>query len=136
MDQPENRPDGNASSFDAARDAAGDLRYEAEQTLRDLKEPGGLKSFFKFEKMYFPTLASILFILSCIGAVLFFLFGILGAFVGMAQSGFFAGLLGIFGVVVGSVVMIVMTRVWIEIALVAFKINDTLHEIRDLLKQK
>ena len=131
MDQPENN-----SNFDAARNAAGQLRDEAEKTLRDLKSPGGLKSFFKFEKMYFPALASVIFVIACLATVVFLLLGVLGALVGMASDGFFSGLVAIVGIVLGAVIMIVMTRVWIEIALVAFKINDSLREIRDLLKQK
>ena len=135
MDQPENTQE-NSSTLNTARDAAEHLRDEAEKTLRDLKGPGGLKSFFKFEKMYFPKLAGILFIIACLATVFFLLLGVLGALAGMAADGFFSGLVALLGVVVGAVVMIVMTRVWIEIALVAFKINDSLREIKELLKQK
>ncbi len=133
MDQPENNSNSN---FDAARDAMGQIRNEAEKTLRELKDTGGVKAFFTFKKMYFPAFASVIFIIACVSAAVLLLFGMLASFASMARSGIFEGFAAFCGIAFGAVVMIVMTRFWIEIALVAFRINDSLREIRDLLKQK
>ena len=134
MDQPENKPE--HSGADAAREAAGKLREEAAKTLNDLRSPGGVMGFFKFDRLYFPDFARILFTIICLFLVVVFLFGVVASFISMASVGFFSGLINLVVIFVSTIVMVVMARVWIEVVLVAFKINESVQDIKEILKQK
>ena len=134
MDQPENKPENTGA--DAARDAAGKLREEAAKTLSSLRNTGGVMGFFKFDRLYFPDFARILFTIICLFLALLFLLGVVGSLASMASVGFFFGLKNLAFVVIGVITAVVMTRIWIELVLVAFKINEAVQEIKEIAKQK
>lgn len=119
-----------------ARDAAKRMKEDAARTLQELKSDGGVFALFNFNKMYFPFFARTLFIVVCVLMALIGVLGIVAAFIAMAKVGFFEGLKALFGVGVMVIVTIIMARIWVELTLVAFKINEGIQDIRAMLKSK
>ena len=94
-----------------------------------------IKSFFCFDKLYFPAFARILFIVMCflIGAVC--VVTVIAGIVSLFTIGFFAGIAGIFGAIIFSTLMIVAMRFWFEVVLVAFNINEAVQDIRESVRK-
>ncbi len=90
-----------------------------------------MKEFFEFKKLITPTVIKVVFV---VGVVLSFLMGALDVKAGMNAIDFggsaliFSGILKIF---FGPVIV----RVWCEIIVVLFKINDNLSDIKKGLKK-
>lgn len=120
----------------ATHDAMQKMKLEAEKALQEIKGKGGVKALFSFDTMYFPTFARVFFIVFCVIAALFGAIGILLAFISMTSVGLLAGLGNLLGIVIGTVLTIVMVRFWIELVLVAFKMNEALQDIREQLHAK
>jgi hypothetical protein len=98
-----------------------DLKDELKTGLQnDLKAVSSPKDWLSFDKMLAPIIIKILF---WIGAVAAVIFGI-GA---MFTIGFFYGLLIL---ILGPIIV----RVWSEILIVVFHINDSLTEIKNNTK--
>ena len=116
------------ASAEAAKDAAKHLMGEAEEAIREIKGRG-IMGFFSFDTLYFPIIARYLFIVICVFSVIGVLFGMLGGFVSMATS-FVAGLTMVIGSIIAGLMTIVGTRIWFELILLGFKINDGIQEIR------
>ena len=93
------------------------------------------KSFFSFDKLYFPAFARILFIVMCILIVAVCVVAVIAGIVSLFTIGFFAGIAGIFGAIISSVLMIVAMRFWFEVVLVAFNINEAVQDIRENVRK-
>ncbi len=103
---------------------------EAHEDFADETRQGGWKRFFSFETMYFPLFAQYVFLVFVVLALLVGLAGILAAFSLMARIGFSDGMFELFRIVVGVAVVILGGRLWLELAMVIFKINEALQDIR------
>lgn len=75
------------------------------------------KSVFFFDKMLTPTIITFVYWLLLIGCVI-------GGLVTMFRTSFFAGL---FGMAVG----LLFSRIWCELLIVLFKMNDALQAIKN-----
>jgi len=100
-----------------------------------------LKSFISFERMITPIIIKILFWIGLVGSVI----GGIVAFIvllgaGISDGGFGAILGGfLLGVVAGLFVIVIgalMTRIYTELLILAFRINETLTDIKELLKNQ
>ena len=140
MDTPEDaNPKHDANSTGSAQtpqDAAQRLKEDAARTLQELKSGGGIMALFDFNKMYFPFFARTLFMIACGLLAVTGAFGIVMAFVAMAKVGFFEGLKALFAVGIMVILAVVMGRIWLELTMVVFKMNEGIQDIRAMLKSK
>jgi len=95
------------------------------------------RSFLSFERMITPVIITILFwiglIIVAISALVVFFGGIIG---GLNGDGFGSVLGGLFG---GPLVFILgglMVRIYSELLILAFRINETLTDIKNELKKE
>jgi len=79
-----------------------------------------MNDILSFKKMITPTIIQGLFILGCLGAVIYGF--------GMMKFNF---LLGLFSIVGG----VIFVRVYCELMILLFRINDSLNEIRENTKR-
>ena len=95
------------------------------------------KSFFSFERMVTPVIIRFLFwigfIASLIGGAVIFFGGIIGGIsnseIGTILGGFFGGpLAAIFGILI--------VRIYCELLILFFRINETLTDIKRILVEK
>ena len=90
-----------------------------------------MEDFLNFKKMITPLIIKILF---WVGVVLCVLSGI-ATIIGGANASYGGGkmvLMGLLTIVLGPVIV----RIYCELLIVIFSVNDTLTEIRDVLKEK
>jgi hypothetical protein len=87
----------------------------------------GLVEFLTFRRMITPVIIQVLFWVSL---VLVIVFGFVMIFVGFAQGEAVSGLLsGLGSIILGPIIV----RVYAEILILFFSINDTLNDIKELL---
>lgn len=100
--------------------------------LGDLNEVKGMgaASFLRFDKMFFPIIARYLFIALCILLLLGGVAGLIGAIVSIFTTGILAGLFLMVAVVFYVAISLVFLRIWFELILVGFSINEAVQEIR------
>ena len=92
-------------------------------------------SFFNFDRLIFPSIAKWLFILlSVLIAVVGICFFVAG-FIGLFTTGFAAGLGIMVFAVIYTILSILLTRIWFELVLVMFKINEAVQDIRTNCKK-
>lgn len=115
------------SDTDVPRSA--NAETEAEKFAREVRQ-GGLRSLFTFDIMYFPVFAHYVFLAFVVLVLLVGLAGIVAAFTTMAKVGFSDGMYSLLQSVAMVVVLIVGGRLWIELAMVVFKINEAVQDIR------
>ncbi|MDA0668289.1 MAG: DUF4282 domain-containing protein [Planctomycetota bacterium] len=88
-------------------------------------------NFLNFEKMITPTVIQILLCIGVVGSIILGLINIVGG----ANAQYGGG-----GMVFGGLMWIllgpIVTRVYCELLIVIFSVNDTLTEIKNLLKDK
>jgi len=98
-----------------------------------------LKKFLSFERMITPVIIKVIFYIglvgSAIGGIVFFFSMLIGGF----QGGGFGAILGRFLLgLVGGVAIIflgaLVTRIYAELLILVFRINETLTDIKDVLK--
>lgn len=87
-----------------------------------------LKSFFSFDKFITPTIITILFWVTVVINGLVAL-SILATMIG--QAGFFGFIMGVIVGAIYFVLTVAFSKVFYEIIMVIFKINDNLQAIRD-----
>ena len=100
-----------------------------------------LKSFLSFERMITPVIIKVLFyiglISSVIGGIIIFFSAV---FAGFANGGFGSILLGLFGgLILGALTIILgalTARIYAELLILFFRINETLTDIKTLLQEK
>jgi hypothetical protein len=113
-----------------AKDAALKVKAEAEKAFVEIKGRG-VGGFFSFDHMYFPIVARYLFIVLCVLSVLGIVAGVLGGLVSIFTVGFFAGLSMMFGAVVFGIFGIIFMRLWFEMIMLGFSINENVRALRD-----
>jgi len=98
-----------------------------------------LKKFLSFEQMITPVIIKVVFYIglvgSAIGGIVFFFSMLIGGF----QDGGFGSILGRFliGLVGGGLMVFLgalVTRIYSELLILVFRINETLTDIKDVLK--
>ena len=100
-----------------------------------------LKSFLSFERMITPIIIKILFYLglisSLVGGVVFFF---TTAFVGLGWKNFGQILWGFVLGILGGLLIVLLgalaTRIYCELMILIFRINETLTDIKTLLQEK
>ncbi|MDR1613368.1 MAG: DUF4282 domain-containing protein [Planctomycetota bacterium] len=92
-------------------------------------------SFFKFDKLYFPMIARFLFMALAAVILLSGAVGVMVSLVSMFTAGFLSGLFGIAASAAYAVVAVFFVRIWFELILVVFNINDALQEIKVNLRK-
>ena len=100
-----------------------------------------LKGFFSFERMITPVIIKVLFWIGLIGSgiagIASFFTILLG---GIARGGFgqiLGGfLLGLIAAIVTFALGALITRIYAELLILFFRINETLTDIKNLLKEK
>ena len=100
-----------------------------------------LKSFLSFERMISPIIIKILFYIgligSLVGGVVFFF---TTAFVGLGWKNFgqilWGFILGILGGLLIALLGALATRIYAELMILVFRINETLTDIKTLLQEK
>ena len=125
-----NDSEDRGSVGEVAGDAAGKLRQDAEQAMGEIRSRG-VMGFFSFDGFYFPVIARCLFIILFILAVIGIVLGVIGGLVSMVSLNFIGGFIAMIGSVVGGILGIIGLRIWFEMLMVAFKINENLEKVRD-----
>ena len=100
-----------------------------------------LKSFLSFERMITPVIIKILFYIgligSLVGGIAVFFSGVIGGF---TEGSFIAILLGfvlgLLGGVLTLLIGVLVTRIYAELLILIFRINETLTDIKTLLQEK
>jgi len=88
-----------------------------------------MEDFFKFKRMLTPVFIQILF---WIGIILSLIGGLVSLAAGSARGDggmIFSGLLSL---ILGPIIV----RIWCEVLIVVFTINDTLTDIKNILQQR
>src|SRR5699024_352250 len=87
------------------------------------------KKYAEFDVMITPTIIKVIFWIGVAASVIFGLITSLGGLVVMVSESFFVGFLsfigGLFIIVIGSL----MTRIYCELMIVVFKMQQSLHSI-------
>jgi hypothetical protein len=89
------------------------------------------QDFLRFKKMVTPIIIQILFWIGVVTSVIVGIVLIVGGVSGRAYGGGTQVFLGILWLLLGPVI----ARIWCEVLIVLFSINDTLTEIKNLLKK-
>jgi hypothetical protein len=99
------------------------------------------KNFLSFERMITPIIIKILFYIGLIGSLLGgLIFFFTTAFAGISYKGFgqiLGGfILGLLGGLLIIFIGVLMTRIYAELLILVFRINETLTDIKSLLQEK
>ena len=89
-----------------------------------------MEEFLNFKKMITPLVIKILFWIGIVLVVIAGLGSIIGGLAG--GGGFPAVLVGLITILIGPL----FVRIYCELLIVIFNVNDTLTEIKDILKDK
>lgn len=81
-----------------------------------------MKDFFFFNKMFTPNFITFIYWLLILGSIIGGLITMFSGYQGLTGSTFFFGLLTMIGGVIFS-------RIWCELLIVLFKMNDALQEL-------
>ncbi len=100
-----------------------------------------LKNFLSFERMITPIIIKIFFWIGLIGSIIGGIVAFFGLLIAGISDGSFGAILGGFllGLVAGLLVIVVgalATRIYAELLILAFRINETLTDIKELLKNR
>ncbi|HOM67057.1 MAG TPA: DUF4282 domain-containing protein [Brevefilum fermentans] len=99
------------------------------------------KNFLSFERMITPVIIKVLFyiglVVSVIGGIVVFIGSVIAGF---ADGGVGSILLGLIGGLIGGVLTVFLgvlaTRIYAELLILFFRINETLTDIKGLLQEK
>ncbi len=83
-----------------------------------------MNNILSFDKMLTPKIITFVYWLMLLGAVIFGLSSMFGGYVGFTIGKFFMGILYIIGMAVGA-------RIWCELLIVLFKMNEALQEMKN-----
>lgn len=100
-----------------------------------------MKKFFSFERMITPIIIKIFFwiglILSILTGIGVFIMGIIMGFNDGSSGAILLGLLGgILGGALSFLLLGLVTRIYAELLILAFRINGTLTDIKQILEEK
>lgn len=90
----------------------------------------GRHSFLRFDRLYFPVIARPLFMILCAAVAVFGVIFVIIGIAGVFTIGMWHGLGVIAGAIVCTALAAFLLRMWFELVLVAFNMNDALQEIR------
>lgn len=95
------------------------------------------KSFISFERMITPVIIKVLFwigmILSIIGGLIVFFSGVIA---GISDGDFLLILGGLVGGPLSAILGVLMVRIYCELLILFFRINETLTDIKKLLSNR
>ena len=99
------------------------------------------KNFLSFERMITPVIIKVLFyiglVVSVIGGIVVFIGSVIAGFM---DGGVGAILLGLIGGLIGGILTVFLgvlaTRIYAELLILFFRINETLTDIKGLLQEK
>jgi hypothetical protein len=99
------------------------------------------KNFLSFERMITPVIIKVLFyiglVVSVIGGIVVFIGSVIAGF---ADGGVGSILLGLIGGLIGGILTVFLgalaTRIYAELLILFFRINETLTDIKGLLQEK
>ncbi len=129
-------PDHSHDNDSGLGQAASQIRSETTKAVEDIKK-GGLPALFRFDKMYFPGLATFLFAAYVIIVAFLGIIGFIAALSSWPEEmGFWGWLYGVGLAIITPIFLIVLGRIWVEIVMVAFKINEGVQDIRASLKDR
>ncbi|MGI6740482.1 MAG: DUF4282 domain-containing protein [Brevefilum sp.] len=99
------------------------------------------RSFLSFERMITPIIIKVLFWIGLIGSILSGVVIFFGALIaGINEGGFGPILVGfLLGLLGGTLVIVfgaLITRIYSELLILAFQINETLADIKQILKER
>lgn len=99
------------------------------------------KSFLSFERMITPIIIKVLFYIGLIGSLIGGIMVFFGAIVAGISNGGAGAIIGGFvgGLIAGLLVMflgVLTTRIYAELLILVFRINETLTDIKTLLQEK
>ena len=99
-----------------------------------------MKRFFNFERMITPVIIKILFwiglIASAVGGIAVFIGGLTSGFSGRRfPAAIFSILLGLLGGILAFALGALITRIYSELLIIIFRINETLTDIKILLEK-
>lgn len=100
-----------------------------------------VKSFLSFERMITPIIIKILFYIGLIGSLIGGIVVFFGAIIGGITDGSAGAIIGglLLGLIGGVLVIflgILTTRIYAELLILIFRINETLTDIKTLLQEK
>jgi hypothetical protein len=103
-----------------------------------MEDKGFFGALFDLSFSEFVTIKfiRILYIILLLIIAIGFVFGLIGGFVSMFTDSFWSGLLTILLVPIGTVVWIVLARMWLEVLVVVFRIAENTTELVELKKQE
>ena len=102
----------------------------------------GDKGFFaalfdlSFSEFITTKLVKLLYILLIILVAIGLIVGIIGGLITMFTDSFFAGLVTIVGTLLGAVIWLIMSRVWMELIIVVFKIAENTSDLVNLKRMQ
>jgi len=99
---------------------------------RSRRGGSGLGDFLTFRRMIIPVIIQVVFLVLSAVVVVAGLFG--GYVLATGKNGSLVG--GVFVILVGIPVYLLVVRMWCELIIVIFRINDTLTDIRNLLRSR
>ena len=132
MDEAENKTESGETGA-AVKQAANQLKDEAQKAAAEIKGRG-IMGFFSFEHLYFPVVARYVFIILCVLSVIGMVFGVIGGLIAIISTGVGAGIGMMLAAVIGGVFGLIFLRLWFEMVVVGFSINDNLKAIRNNMK--
>ena len=118
----------NSSASDVAKEAANQMKEEAEKALGEIRGRG-IMGFLSFDHLYFPIIARYIFIIVCIVSVIGIVFGFLGGLIALFTGKISAGIGAMIGAVVFGFLGLIGTRIWFELIILGFKVNENLEKI-------
>ncbi|HOE70309.1 MAG TPA: DUF4282 domain-containing protein [Brevefilum sp.] len=99
------------------------------------------KNFLSFERMITPVIIKVLFYIGFVASIIGGIVVFIGAVIaGFADGGVGAILLGFIGGLIGGILTAILgalaTRIYAELLILFFRINETLTDIKGLLQDK
>lgn len=100
-----------------------------------------LKNFLSFDRMITPVIIKVLFWIGMIGSIIGGIVLFFTVLIGGISDGSFGGIVGSFllGLIGGLLVMflgILVSRIYAEILILVFQINESLTDIKHLLEKR
>ncbi len=98
-----------------------------------------MKDYLTFRKMILPILIQILFWLGVVGCVVFGVITMIGGLIAMTEGSGGALMAGLVTVLSGLGTILLgpfIVRIYAELLIIFFRINDTLTDIKNLLREQ
>jgi hypothetical protein len=110
-------------------ESAGMNEFEDELTVP--RPPSGFVDYLLFRRMVTPVIIVIFFYLGVLMLMLGALFGLVSGIVGISQRSYQLGALSILGAIFGTIVALILWRIFCEVLITLFRILDNVREINE-----